>query len=157
MPGCYILVESREKSKISPQLGKFFVFLLVLLGGYACAKLIKVEIPISFFITDLDGFYTFDFQFGDILEFIIWSFFLPIAGYWLIESNLDSWKKNDLVPGKKEKWITYVTFASIILISAGNIVHVFFNFLNSRLKWVTIVTSEDIYAFIYSCFPGLLI
>ncbi|MFX0101891.1 MAG: hypothetical protein ACFFCS_20165, partial [Candidatus Hodarchaeota archaeon] len=98
-----MLDESREKSKIAPQLGKFFVFLLVLLGGYACAKLIKNELTISFFVTDLNDVETFKFQMGDILEFIIWSFMLPISGHWLIESTTKAWKHRELVPGKKEK------------------------------------------------------
>ncbi len=127
-----------ERASILERIGQrnagLLVFIIVLGLGYVLSKYVKVPLLLSFTIAETGEPATFSMNLGDVLEIMAWSFVLPVAGYFLVLANVQTWKQRGLVPASKERAIAATFVMAVVLMSSGNIVHVLFNQYNGMTE-----------------------
>ncbi|MHA1794414.1 MAG: hypothetical protein ACTSVI_17390 [Promethearchaeota archaeon] len=140
-----------EKLAVLKKTKALFVFISVLLSGYLLSRYCRTMFYIPFHVTETGELHYFPLQLGDLLELISWSFILPLGAFYMYNSNIS---KVELVrKGKKimANTFQYLFYTAIILISAGNALHVFSNNLNGMMSHVNDIgyNSWDIFVLAY--------
>ncbi|MHA1684462.1 MAG: hypothetical protein ACTSUE_26225, partial [Promethearchaeota archaeon] len=141
-----------RKKALSNPIVRTVIFTAVLASGYLFSylpwKAMKADLQFSFYLSEEGAIHVFEIHLGKFLEFIIWSFILPVTGFWLYNGSEKFWNAHQPISTRKKSILTYLMYISLIMISAGNITHVYTNRMNS-LSLPIYGSNPGTYAMIY--------